>query len=116
MTRIKSLSQNRLGEGDSPILLRRPAAAAAGARRKIGTVPGGFGIGSKPYAWLLPLLVVAGCSNSGSAPTPTDSAQPQAAKLAPAARRVIGGQQQDDAAAQAEMEQALADSAKKADA
>src|SRR3990172_3595559 len=46
MTRIKSLSQNRLGEGDSPILLRRPAAAAAGARRQKGTVPGGFWVGS----------------------------------------------------------------------
>jgi hypothetical protein len=35
----KSLSENRLGEGDSPILLR--------GLRKIGTVPGGFRIGSK---------------------------------------------------------------------
>jgi hypothetical protein len=33
----KSLSENRLGEGDSPILLQR--------LRKIGTVPGGFRIG-----------------------------------------------------------------------
>ena len=34
---IQNLSENRLGEGDSPILLRR--------LRKIGTVPGGFRIG-----------------------------------------------------------------------
>jgi hypothetical protein len=34
----QSLSENRLGEGDSPILLRR--------LRKIGTVPGGSRIGS----------------------------------------------------------------------
>ena len=35
----KDLSQNRLGEGDSPILLR--------GLRKIGTVPDGSGIDSK---------------------------------------------------------------------
>jgi hypothetical protein len=35
----KSLSENRLGEGDSPILLR--------GLRKIGTVPTGSRIGSK---------------------------------------------------------------------
>ena len=37
---LKSLSENRLGEGDSPILLR--------GLRKIGTVPDSFRIGFKP--------------------------------------------------------------------
>jgi N-acetylglucosaminyldiphosphoundecaprenol N-acetyl-beta-D-mannosaminyltransferase len=41
----KSLSQNCLGEGDSPILLR--------GLRKIGTVPDGSGIGSKLRVFLL---------------------------------------------------------------
>ena len=36
---VKSLSENRLGEGDSPIFLT--------GHRKIGTVPDGFRIGSK---------------------------------------------------------------------
>ena len=40
MRPIKRLSENRLGEGDSPILLR--------GLRKIGTVPDGFRIGIKP--------------------------------------------------------------------
>ena len=38
---FKGLSENRLGDGDSPILLR--------GLRKIGTVPGGFRIGCKAY-------------------------------------------------------------------
>jgi len=38
---FKSLSENRLGEGDSPILLR--------GLRKIGTVPDRSWIGSKPH-------------------------------------------------------------------
>ncbi len=38
----KSRSENRSGKGDSPILL--------GGTRKIGTVPNGFRIGSKPQA------------------------------------------------------------------
>ncbi len=37
-TDVESLSENRLGEGDSPILLR--------GLRKIGTVPGGSRIGN----------------------------------------------------------------------
>jgi hypothetical protein len=45
----KSLSENRLGEGDSPILLR--------GLRKIGTVPGGSRIGSKPDLGKKELLV-----------------------------------------------------------
>ena len=40
----KRLSENRLGEGDSPILLR---AVSYNAGRKIGTVPDGSRIGSK---------------------------------------------------------------------
>ena len=40
VNRINCLSENRLGKGDSPILLR--------GLRKIGTVPDGSRIGSKP--------------------------------------------------------------------
>ena len=47
--RLKSLSENHLGEGDSPILLRR--------LRKIGTVPGGSRRGS--LSWLVLLVALA---------------------------------------------------------
>jgi len=51
----KSLSENRLGEGDSPILLP--------GHRKIGTVPAGSRIGSKLRYWpcLACVVLFAGC-------------------------------------------------------
>jgi hypothetical protein len=57
-TPAKSLSENCLGEGDSPIFL--PDHPTDGARRKIGTVPDSFRIGFKSVAGIARVLREAG--------------------------------------------------------